>query len=175
MQKTTKWYDLKKVKDGYSIFFSFSIRIQAIFLLIFSILILYFQFYENKEKVNLIGFIIFSIVFILSFTFSFYVDSFLLLLTKSFILRKVGVFPFIVKKKINFSDIQSISTDILEKIDNKFSYGSKDNIPSGYLSGKSKEYNLTIDLKNGKSYKISFGKGKEEVFNNFLEELKKYL
>ncbi|MEJ5273734.1 MAG: hypothetical protein WH035_06355, partial [Spirochaetota bacterium] len=66
MSKNTKWYDLKEVKDGYSIFYSFSIRIQALFLLIFSLIMLYFEIFENNEKLNIFGFIIFLLIFTLS-------------------------------------------------------------------------------------------------------------
>ncbi|MCR4421327.1 MAG: hypothetical protein NUV32_02490 [Exilispira sp.] len=175
MQKNTKWYDLKKATDGYRIFFSFSIRIQAIFLLIFSLIMIYFEIFENDRKLNIIGSIIFGLIFLLAFIYSFLVDSFLLELTKSQIIRKKGIFPFVISKKIDFKEINSISSDIIQKANKRYSSIEKENIPSGYYSGKTKEYSISIGLNNGKIYRISFGKGNEELFNKFLEELKKIL
>ncbi len=171
MQKITKWYDLKKIKNGYRIFYSFSIRIQAIFLFVFSMVILYFQIFEDKGEINLTAAIIFGIVFTISLTFSLFIDSFLILFEESKIIRKNGFFPFVIAKEIKFNEIQSISSEILEKQDKS---KIKDNIPSGYYSGKTKEFLLIIELKNGKDYKIAFGKGDETIFNKFIEELKKF-
>jgi hypothetical protein len=175
MQKNTKWYDLRKIKDGYSIFFSFSIRIQAIFLLLFSLIMIYFEILESSRKLNIFGVIIFGLIFMLAFIYSFLVDSFLLLLTKSQIIRKKGIFPFVISKKLDFKDISCISSDVLEKADRRYSSINKENVPSGYYSGKSKEYLISIEMKSGKIYRISFGKGNEQIFNNFLEELKNFL
>jgi len=180
MSKNTKWYDLKEVKDGYRIFYSFSIRIQALFLLIFSLIMLYFEVFENNEKLNIFGFIIFLLIFTLSFVFTFLIDSFSLQLTKSQIIRKKGIFPFVISKKIRFDEINSISSDvverkksILDKVDSKNNLTFNENYPSGYYTGKIREYSIGIELKNGKIYRISFGKGEDNIFNKFLDELKK--
>lgn len=175
IRKNTKWYDLKKTKDGYNIFYALSTRIQAIFLFLFSLLMLYFEIFENTEKINVIAFIIFSLIFISSYIFSFFIDSFSIKFNKSQIVRKKGIFPFIVTKNIFFIEINSISVDVLEKTDNKYNFYKYENIPSGYYSGKTKEYTIIIEMKSGKNFKISFGKGDEKLFNNFLEDLKKFM
>lgn len=175
MQKNIKWYDLRKTNEGYKVFYSISTRIQAIFLLIITSIMLYFQIFEITEKVNIFGLIIFGLIFTLSFIFSFFIDSFMFLFNKSCIIRKIGILPFIIIKKIELKEIQSISTDIVEKIDKRYSVSAKENIPEGYYSGKTKEYMITVELTNGQIYKISFGKGREELFNKFLEEIKKFI
>ncbi|MFN3411127.1 MAG: hypothetical protein ACK4YF_03075 [Exilispira sp.] len=175
IRKNTKWYDLKRTKDGYNIFYALSIRIQAIFLFLFSLLMLYFEIFENNEKVNIIAFIVFGLIFISSFIFSFLIDSFSIKLNKSQIIRKKGIFPFIFRQNIFFAEINSISVDVLEKTDKKYNFHKYENIPSGYYSGKAKEYTIIIEMKNGKNFKISFGKGDENLFNNFLEEIKKFM
>jgi len=175
MQKNTKWYDLRQVKEGYSIYFSFSIRIQAIFLLFFCLIIMYFQVFEEVKKVNILAIIIFGTIGILSIIFSLFIDSFFVLVKESKIIRKIGIYPFVIKKDILFSEINSFSTEILEKQRTNYNYRQKENIPEGYYSGKIKEYLLSIELKNGKEYKIAFGKGDEKLFNKFIEELKKFL
>lgn len=136
---------------------------------------IYFEIFENDRKLNIIGSIIFGLIFLLAFIYSFLVDSFLLELTKSQIIRKKGIFPFVISKKIDFKEINSISSDIIQKANKRYSSIEKENIPSGYYSGKTKEYSISIGLNNGKIYRISFGKGNEELFNKFLEELKKFL
>ncbi|MEJ5272550.1 MAG: hypothetical protein WH035_00330, partial [Spirochaetota bacterium] len=107
-------------------------------------------------------------------------DSFSLQLTKSQIIRKKGIFPFVISKKIRFNEINSISSDvverkksILDKVDSKNNLTFNENYPSGYYTGKIKEYSITLELKNGKLYRISFGKGDDKIFNKFLDELKK--
>ena len=170
MNKNTKWYDVRKSGNNYSIFFSLSIRLQAIFLFSFSIILFYFQIFEEKTRVNILALLIMIILFCLSFTFSFFVDSFMIDFSKSSIFRKKGIIPFISKQNISFSDIQSINWDIYEKTKN-YDYKVSNSL-NNYYSNKIKEYLLIIELKNGKIYKISFGKGDEQFFNNFINQLK---
>jgi hypothetical protein len=167
------WYKLVRTKDGYKIVFSSFLRWEAILVSAFLIIMLLFQVFVVKDRINIFVGIFITVVLVITLALSMIVDTYNISITDRTFSKKNGFLFFVKKKKYNFTDIQSISCESLDyNMKNIDSTSSK--MPKGYSSGL-KTYNfLLIETGDGRSYRVEYKKGDKKIFEQLVYDVNAY-
>lgn len=167
------WYKLVRTKDGYKIVFSSFLRWEAILVSAFLIIMLLFQVFVVKDRINIFVGIFITVVLVITLALSMIVDTYNISITDKTFSKKNGFLFFVKKKKYNFNDIQSISCESLDyNMKNIDSTSSK--MPKGYSSGL-KTYNfLLIETGDGRSYRVEYKKGDKKIFEQLVYDVNAY-
>lgn len=150
----TDWYEII-IKDENLFIFQYKKLNRIIpFFSFILFLIFYIFLIINKEKLLLFHHLFFIIILTLSFYLCFLIDSFIFDKEKKILIIRNGLLFFKNEKKFFFDDIQRIIiTNFL------FKYNKK------------QRYEIIIELKNGKIYKIGNFKKGEKILK-FIEKFK---